>query len=157
MKASRLKGSYTLIIEIERDRSIRIGKFGSMIFEKGYWVYVGSAQGTGSTNLENRLRRHFRKEKKIHWHIDHLLNSNAILRDAIWSESEVSRECDIANALVESREFEWGHRGFGAGDCSGGCVSHLLRFSKSANPIPYIEAIFRTLGLVPITYSNSPL
>jgi len=55
-----MNGIYCLVIEIPKNMSIIVGKLGKIKFEKGYYTYVGSAQN----NLEKRIERHFRKEKK---------------------------------------------------------------------------------------------
>ena len=61
------KGVYVLIIHLSQERDIVVGKLGELSFKKGYYAYVGSALG----GLEGRIKRHFRKEKKAHWHIDY--------------------------------------------------------------------------------------
>jgi len=135
-------------------QEIPIGARGLTSFKKGYWVYVGSAQGTGSTNLSNRLQRHFRKVKKIHWHIDHLLNADVDLIDAIWATTQENRECEIATRLMKSDLFEWGPFGFGAGDCKNSCKSHLLWYKKGKGLVNSIEGFFKDLGLKPKRYSD---
>ncbi|MFP4052091.1 MAG: GIY-YIG nuclease family protein, partial [Thermoplasmata archaeon] len=64
-----MKGIYTLVIELKEDKVIEVGAIGNIDFDKGYYVYVGSAQN----GLEARIERHLSDEKKIHWHIDYLL------------------------------------------------------------------------------------
>ena len=44
-----MRGTYTLIIDLEADLSIRLKSLGDLFFEKGTWIYVGSAMGGGST------------------------------------------------------------------------------------------------------------
>ena len=66
----KIKGSYLLIIKLQDDKKILVGKLGKIAFKKGYYVYVGSAMN----GLEQRLQRHLRSQKKFHWHIDYLLN-----------------------------------------------------------------------------------
>ncbi|MHA1950564.1 MAG: DUF123 domain-containing protein [Candidatus Thorarchaeota archaeon] len=58
-----MKGAYVLIIEISETVDIQIQSLGNVSFQPGSWIYVGSAMGAGSTNLENRIKRHFRSEK----------------------------------------------------------------------------------------------
>lgn len=71
--------TYLLKIRLERARKIRIGKLGTFSFAKGVYWYVGSAK----KNLSQRVARHMRKKKKLHWHIDFLLQHAQIV--AIWS------------------------------------------------------------------------
>ncbi|UCH96781.1 MAG: DNA/RNA nuclease SfsA, partial [Candidatus Aminicenantes bacterium] len=62
------KGSYLLIFYNEQPFKKTIGPVGEREFKKGYYVYVGSAM----QSLEKRIKRHLRKRKKIHWHLDHI-------------------------------------------------------------------------------------
>ena len=62
-------GCYSLIIDLKRKKTIRVGKLGKAVFPVGTYVYTGSAM----KGLRARLRRHCTRRKKIHWHIDHLL------------------------------------------------------------------------------------
>ena len=56
-----MKGYYCLIINLDNDSEIEIGKrLGKINFDKGYYVYVGSAMNS----LEARLKRHLSDEKK---------------------------------------------------------------------------------------------
>ena len=64
----RQQGSYLLVLHAEKDFKISVGKLGEILFEQGYYVYVGS----GQNNLDKRVKRHLRKSKKKHWHIDYI-------------------------------------------------------------------------------------
>ena len=57
---------YVLIIQVADQCAITIGALGELIFKKGFYAYVGSAQ----SNFNQRIKRHLRKEKKLFWHID---------------------------------------------------------------------------------------
>ena len=63
---------------------------------------------------------YFRKDKKLHWHIDYLLQKTRI-SSIIISESHERIECTIAKALM--RQFQC-IVGFGSGDCK--CKGHLF-------------------------------
>ena len=52
-----------------------------MSFKKGDYFYIGSAKGC----LETRLQRHLRKEKRIFWHIDYLLENQKVKILQIWT------------------------------------------------------------------------
>ncbi|WP_297495710.1 DUF123 domain-containing protein [Thermococcus sp.] len=70
-----MKGSYFLVIKLDEEKTIRTkGKTFELL--PGYYVYVGSAMNS----LEKRVRRHFSREKKLHWHIDYLLKEARLLR-----------------------------------------------------------------------------
>jgi Uri superfamily endonuclease len=113
-----VKGSYVLLVELSRPAEIAVGRLGRVRFEKGFYAYVGSAMG----GLEKRIRRHLSKEKKIHWHIDYLLDSAASrVVEVFRFESAKRLECHIAGKLSEKLECV---PGFGCSDC--GCGSHLF-------------------------------
>ncbi|MBU4245420.1 MAG: GIY-YIG nuclease family protein [Nanoarchaeota archaeon] len=84
-----MKGIYCLVIRLEKDARIRIGSLGELFFEKGSYVYVGSAMN----GLENRIARHLRYEKKLHWHIDYMLsNKCARITQVLAKEAGKSHE-----------------------------------------------------------------
>jgi Uri superfamily endonuclease len=144
-----LKGAYALIIYISEDINVRIGSLGLLNFEKGTWVYTGSAMGEGSTSLEKRLQRHFSKDKSIFWHIDWLLESRVLLSVAIWGESTIRIECQISQALIKSPFFNPGHKGFGSSDCQSECGTHLFHYIGNKPIIEALREIFLKLGLDP--------
>jgi Uri superfamily endonuclease len=111
-----MKGSYILIVELRNDSIISIGKEGEECFNKGYYIYVGSALN----GLNQRIQRHLRKQKKIHWHIDYLLKY-AVVIDVFYKESKVRDECNIAKKL-DGQLFSI--PSFGCSDCR--CKSHLF-------------------------------
>jgi Uri superfamily endonuclease len=114
-----LKGIYALVIRLENDAALNVGALGMISFKKGVYIYVGSAQ----TNLELRVMRHLRKEKRLFWHIDYLLGNNAARVEKVFHmEDAKAAECVIASEI--------GKRGepvisFGCSDCN--CKSHLFR------------------------------
>ena len=119
---STLKGVYALVIELGKTVVIDVGALGSIEFRKGLYVYIGSAQN----NLEKRLKRHFRKEKRLFWHVDYLLRSDdAKLVKALYKQANRPEECKIANELAERSEPIYG---FGCSDCT--CRSHLFRLRE---------------------------
>ena len=114
-----LKGVYVLIIQLNGDTALSVGALGTLAFKKGLYAYVGSAQ----TNMEQRIRRHLRREKRIFWHIDYLLNSGAArIVKVLHKQADKAEECAIANAIAERGETIGG---FGCSDCK--CRSHLFR------------------------------
>jgi Uri superfamily endonuclease len=111
-----MKGTYLLIFELPVDTTIRVGKKGVIPFKKGSYGYVGSALN----GLEQRITRHLRSQKKLHWHIDYLLSHATITRVFI-KESSKREECDLANAFEQTFDAI---PGFGCSDCA--CQSHLF-------------------------------
>ncbi|HDH81875.1 MAG TPA: GIY-YIG nuclease family protein [Thermoplasmatales archaeon] len=117
------KGTYALIVELKKDDEIEVGRLGILNFKKGYYAYIGSAMG----GLDGRIRRHLRKDKKKHWHIDYLLEKSAV-RMVFFIEGE-RKECSIASHMKD--EFS-GVPHFGSSDCK--CNTHLF-YSESAEAI----------------------
>ncbi len=121
-KKETLKGTYCLLIHLKCDTEITIGKLGEKNFTKGYYIYIGSALNS----LKTRIQRHLRNEKKIHWHIDYLLNNeNTEIIDVIYTISPIKLECKIAGTMAENSV---GVKKFGCSDCK--CDSHLLYFEE---------------------------
>ena len=110
-----MKGAYLLVLELPKDTKILVGKQGMIHFQKGSYGYIGSAL----SGLEQRIRRHLRSHKKLHWHIDYLLAS-ATITGVFIKESSKREECNLANAFEQSFDAI---PGFGCSDCA--CQSHL--------------------------------
>jgi Uri superfamily endonuclease len=114
-----LKGIYILIIRLNRKITENIGAHGEMTFPKGLYAYIGSAQ----TNLEKRVQRHLRKEKRKFWHIDYLLDNEALkVVKVLYRQASKVEECLLASEIGKSGEATVG---FGCSDCH--CRSHLFR------------------------------
>ena len=118
------RGSYLLILSIDNGMALEIGRLGRLSFRRGYYLYVGSAM----KNLEARIRRHLRKTKKHHWHID-CLTAHAGTIIPLPVRSSQRDECEIAKAL--SSIMQPGPPGFGSSDCQ--CQTHL--FFSETNPL----------------------
>ncbi|MHA2012589.1 MAG: GIY-YIG nuclease family protein [Candidatus Helarchaeota archaeon] len=147
-----MRGVYLLIIEKSKSSNIKVGSLGLISFPPGIYIYVGSAMGiSSSTNIENRLKRHLRKEKNIHWHIDYLLNDNSTsIVDAIYAQSETNLECELFQSLrSQSKSFIINCKNFGASDCVKNCTSHLLYVNDlELNEIyQHVENAFKSLNL----------
>jgi Uri superfamily endonuclease len=107
--------SYQLTITLTRPARVEIGRLGIFNFPPGRYIYTGSAR----RNLEARIARHLRREKRLRWHIDYLL---AVPEAAVTGiERFVQAECELnSNTTGEVLVA-----GFGASDCRAGCGSHL--------------------------------
>ncbi len=118
------RGSYLIILQLNKDKRINVGKLGTVLFKKGFYVYVGSAMA----NLTARIERHKRLRKTFHWHIDFLRDSaDFICALAIRSSDRL--ECEIASSV--SKIAQWSVKGFGSSDCT--CKTHLFGFTN--NPV----------------------
>lgn len=135
-----MKGSYILLIEIKKDILVPIGKLGIKHFSKGYYVYVGSALN----GLEQRINRHLRKQKKMRWHIDYLLQHGKI-REVFYKENTLREECKIAKVLGKTLSLI---SGFGCSDCK--CKSHLFYGS-----LKDVTNAIDKLGMIPYTKVNA--
>lgn len=156
-RGQSMKGAYILVIKVKQPTSIQIRSLGEVSFKSGLWVYVGSARGKGSTSLENRLRRHFRKEKTIYWHIDYLLAADVEIVEAIWTESIESIECDLAQSIAIHDKFKPGPRGFGSSDCRKGCIAHTYAFEGKGPIHNHLINFFYRLGFKPYVTLNGEL
>ena len=114
-----MKGIYVLIVEISKTISVNCGALGLLTFPSGLYAYVGSAQN----NLELRVKRHQSSQKRLFWHIDHLLNNEAAkVIGVYYTKGSKAKECKIASLLEENAGSI---AGFGCSDCQ--CKSHLFR------------------------------
>lgn len=124
-----MRGTYTLIIRLEKETLIEVQKCGCFIFKRGYYAYTGSALGDGTASLRNRVTRHLKKRKAKHWHIDFLVASkNATVITVAAAESSVNRECHVNDAVKNVEGATVPIVGFGASDCKHNCRSHLVYF-----------------------------
>jgi len=134
----RPKGSYVLLIKLPEDETIPTGRLGPIHFSRGYYAYAGSALG----GLQPRLERHLRTGKKLHWHIDYLLEK-AWIEETVTCHTGERMECSIARSLGERFEQI---PGFGSSDCR--CKSHL--FFSDTGMTDTVLQVLRTLNLNPI-------
>jgi Uri superfamily endonuclease len=124
-----MRGTYTLVILLEKETRIKVQKLGCFILQKGYYAYTGSALGDGAVNLRNRVARHLKKRKAKHWHIDFLVaHKNAVIAAIVVAESNVNRECQVNDAIKDIDGATVPIVGFGASDCKQNCGSHLVFF-----------------------------
>ena len=114
-----MKGIYCLIIDVKKDIRVKIGARGEMLFEKGCYAYLGSAQN----NLGKRLARHLTRDKPLRWHIDYLLAADGVRPVRVYiREAPREEECRMADEFSRNRTPV---PGFGCSDCN--CGSHLFR------------------------------
>lgn len=117
-------GIYNLIIKLSKNKEIKIGRLGTFIFSKGFYVYTGSAQN----GLEKRIDRHLSSNnKKFHWHIDYLL-SNAEIVQVLRYSGVKKDECKLNHLIAQSSGAAPVVNNFGSSDCK--CVTHLYYFKN---------------------------
>ena len=133
-----MKGCYCLIIKLSESSKIKIGKkLGKIEFEKGHYVYVGSAMNS----LTARIERHLSEDKKMHWHVDYLLKK-AEITEVIYNESKRKIECDLSRFISTKSE---GITGFGCSDCD--CKSHLYYFKNKKEAIECVESAYDSIDM----------
>jgi Uri superfamily endonuclease len=135
---SRDKGTYILVIELDREKRIRIGRLPAVIYKKGYYFYVGKA-GKG---FQGRIGRHLRKRKKSFWHIDYLLKESKIRE--VWIRKNYFDECRtiediLRNFKIATRPVKY----FGSSDCR--CSGHLVHMKPSLADVDR-ASVFKSLG-----------
>jgi len=117
------KGVYVLILKLDEESNIQIGKLGKFQFRKGFYAYIGSALGTGGFK---RVERHFNvstgKNPTRKWHIDYLLPKSKII-NVILIPTEDTIECELARNLRKISGISV-ISGFGCTDCR--CETHLI-------------------------------
>ena len=91
--------TYILFIKINKDLKIKVGSLGILKFRKGIYAYVGSAK----KNWKSRIKRHFSKNKKIHWHIDYLTSNKFVNPYAVYI-IEKNEESKIASLMLKYGE-----------------------------------------------------
>ncbi|MEM1561877.1 MAG: GIY-YIG nuclease family protein [Candidatus Bathyarchaeia archaeon] len=129
------RGVYILVISVRETRRVNVGSLGTLTFKRGLYVYVGSAQN----NLEKRIERHFKRHKRVFWHIDYLLSDEyAEIINVLFKESLKSEECRMARVLSSLYEPVVG---FGSSDCK--CPSHLFRINSKED----IKTLLNLFGL----------
>ena len=135
-------GIYRLVLFLPHAHSVRIKTLGCVRFPPGYYVYTGSALG----GLAKRLGRYLRPDRRIHWHIDHLLAAAEIKEIQVLLSGEKSLknqeesiglqnpsercECFWANQVLSKPNASVVVPRFGASDCR--CASHLAFFGAEA-------------------------
>jgi sugar fermentation stimulation protein A len=129
------KGTYALILTLDKDTPISVGKLTTFSFPRGYYLYAGSALG----GLFPRLNRHIRGGRKLHWHIDYLRKEAKVI-EAWYLISSERLECSWYQAAAGMPRAWSLVAGFGSTGC--GCHSHLVYFPSK----PSFKAFSRQLG-----------
>jgi Uri superfamily endonuclease len=143
-------GVYALWLVAGGPASIGVGKLGTVRVAPGRaYVYIGSALN----GLARRIGRHLAVSgKKMHWHIDYLLEHLSI--QAIYlALTTTSKECEISLAINALASHFTPIKGFGNSDCTT-CPSHLYEGEVSDEPDSIdmmVRAAFRGSGLQPLT------
>lgn len=125
-----MKGAYVLLIRLDEERTLKVGALGKICFPAGFYAYTGSSM----TNLEKRVKRHFRKKKTMRWHIDYFLLEAEIVQ-AILFPSDKKEECEINKIVFDMNNSTTITEGFGSSDCS--CETHLAYLGENQPHLEY--------------------
>lgn len=132
-------GTYILLMHLASSQQLAIGQAGTFDFAPGFYLYVGSAHGSGG--LRGRLGRHLRRDKKLHWHIDYL-SITASIQEVWFSIASKRQECNWAEVIRNTNGCSEPASGFGASDCI--CNTHLFTVSEDR-----IISVWQALGQPP--------
>jgi Uri superfamily endonuclease len=114
------RGAYVLVLRLDEPIHIEFPRVACDQLIPGWYVYLGSARGSGG--IRARVKRHFQHRKKAHWHIDRL-TVRAVEMAALAVVD--GYECELVGKLLESLQFKVAAAGFGSTDCRL-CEGHLL-------------------------------
>ncbi len=162
-----LSGVYLLHIRLEAGISISVGRFNGgepIAFPAGDYLYLGSAR---NKTLAARLLRHLRRSgvlpaqhlhrafkqalldhgfplakrktasKRLHWHIDYLLDSlQTEVAHVLVVRTEERLEAELGRWLAAQPETEIIIEGLGASDVRGS--THLLRLADQAGALDQV-------------------
>lgn len=130
------KGTYIVVTEARHAFSCQVGKLGKLAGDKGYYLYVGSALGSGG--IKSRVNHHLRISDNPRWHFDYLRPFVIPLR--IWYCHLLNRyEHQWASALAALPGVVIPLAKFGATDCQ--CEAHLYYFRRA----PHIQVFRRVM------------
>lgn len=76
----RGQGVYALLVRVINPITVEVSGL-RILLSPGVYVYVGSAGGPGG--LRARAVRHFRRYKKIYWHIDRLTTADGAVVEGV--------------------------------------------------------------------------
>ena len=113
--------TYIIIFRIKTHIKIDVGRFQSVPFKRGLYLYIGSAK----RGLKKRIERHISINKKLYWHIDYILSNRASTILEIWYKRE-DEECKHAQIISRLSSSEIVKKGLGSSDCN--CPTHIFLF-----------------------------
>ncbi len=118
-------GAYLLLMAIARPLSLGIRTLAPVVVAPGWYVYAGNARGGGG--IRGRVKRHLRRGKPPHWHVDRLTEAAETMVAIAFAGGD---ECMLVQALLARPRFHAPVAGFGSTDCRV-CPAHLLTVSLS--------------------------
>ena len=113
-------GAYALVVEVPRPFEPPIRRLAGQRLPPGRYLYGGTANGPGG--IRARVRRHLKRKKKVHWHVDHLTRAFGVA--AVFAVVG-GDECAILAAARRWPGVRVPVPGFGSSDCAR-CPAHLV-------------------------------
>lgn len=134
------KGTYILILRALKKSRVVVGRLGSFDFVPGFYIYVGSALGSGG--IRARLGHHLKLSKHPRWHIDFLRQVAHVVEIYYNSQPHKLEHTWAASLFVNPSFIPYVH-GFGSSDCQ--CDTHL--FHSKSLPTFYESEIIGTSNI----------
>lgn len=126
------RGAYLLLITLTRPAVLKSRPLRQRTLAPGRYLYAGSANGPGGIGA--RVRRHMKRGKRRHWHVDDLTAVAEDLRPLVFPDGN---ECDLVQSLVAGGTFSVAIPGFGSSDCRR-CDGHLLSMPPAPARSPVV-------------------
>lgn len=139
------RSSYSIILRLNSNKKLEVGSLGTIFLVKGFYVYNGSAYGTGG--LASRIKHHVKKRKKLHWHIDYLTSDNEckILRVIAFKKRNLERKVSLE--MLREREFV-GIPKFGSTDDKIARTHLFLISAKSEKEaLEKVKKVYKKIGI----------
>jgi Uri superfamily endonuclease len=119
------RGTYTLLVGLDAQTSVRFGSAGERELAAGGYAYTGSAFGPGGFARLERHRAIAAGDHDVrHWHVDHLLHAAGASVAGDVRSPGAHIECAVA-ARLRTADGMAPVAGIGASDCD--CDTHLVR------------------------------
>lgn len=115
-----MPGAYGLVIQLKRPIRLAIPALDGERLAPGCYLYVGSANGPGGIGA--RVRRHLRRGKKQHWHVDRLTARGRVTAVLTVAGGD---ECRLGARALRVQGVTVPVAGFGSSDCTD-CAAHLM-------------------------------
>ncbi len=129
-------GTYALLLSSSVPALIRVGQFGGLQLQPGFYVYIGSAHGPGG--LRARLAHHLAQCSRPHWHIDYL-RAHANPEEVWYCYDRRHWEHQWAECIGMQPGASIPVWGFGASDCQ--CESHLFFFGDRPSRTTFARSL----------------
>jgi len=130
------KGVYALVMRLDHDRTITIGKLSTFDFDAGWYVYLGSAHGGGGVKARTDRHRRPDDQKKKKWNVDYF-RPFAPISEIWFSHAQAIFEHEWARFVRRMSGAYIPVEKFGANDCDFGCGAHLFHFLDRPFPAAF--------------------